>query len=235
MSDEPKFYCETCKKSFAHNSALMKHYKTASHLQNEENKKTEDKILEIKTSKGKSKVQSSFYCPLCDYEIQSKDNFKKHLKTVVHNKNYDIYEEEITKRNDYDELQKLLSDLSESKIKLGLVKDGNKYKEVSVEDIDDLFNIDEIPKLKKTKIYPTNIKHIKKEESGIIEEKKKTKKEKLNELIESGKQQIKQMEKAQEKYLKTKNPEDMNYNLRRLVILKKNLKTNLEKLENLEK
>jgi hypothetical protein len=43
------------------------------------------------------------------------------------------------------------------------------------------------------------------------------------------------MEKAQEKYLKTKNPEDMNYNLRRLVILKKNLKTNLEKLENLEK
>jgi len=236
MSDN-KFYCYVCKKTFANVSALNKHYKTASHLQNEANKENEDKILEIKTAKGKSKVQSSFYCPLCQYETDRKDFFTKHIDSKRHEENENKYITNIEDRADYDKLDDLLTDLNTSKIKIGLIKEGNEYKEISADDIDELFKMDEVGELKNVS-YPKTIKHVKKNEVSVKnqqEEKKKKKIDELKEIIKNKMEIIEINEKQREKNKKSKNPEDMTYNLSQLARVKKSLEDNLIKLEKLKK
>jgi hypothetical protein len=237
-SEEPKtFYCETCKKSFANVSALNKHYKTASHLQNESKKEFNEEIEDIKSKKGKTKIESMFYCPLCQYETDRKDYFTKHIDSIRHQQNYDTYEESISGNDDYLKLSDLLIELSKGKIKIGTVKENGSYKEVTPDDINEMFRIEDNDKLKKT-IYPKNIEHTKNEGKTLEQIKQEKKQAKINELkdiIEKQTKTIEKNKKQNEKYLESGNIEDLAFGKRKSDVLKKALKDNLEKLEKLIK
>jgi hypothetical protein len=233
---ENKFYCDVCKKSFSNVSALNKHFKTATHIQNESNIETDENDL-IKTTKGKTKVKNMFYCPLCQYETDKKDFFLKHINTKRHEDNEDKYKENIEDRADYDKLDDLLTKLSIAKIKIGLVKEDGEYMEVSADDIDELFKMDEVGELKKIS-YPKSIKQVKKNEVSLEKQKQEKKQLKIKDLEKIIKTQmdiIEKNNKQMEKYKKTNNPDDMTYNLSELARVKKGLKQNLDKLEKLEK
>ena len=179
--EDKKFHCETCKKTYSNISALNKHFKTASHLLNLENADN-DKLIDVKAGKGKTKIESEFYCPLCDYEQIRKDYFANHLESIKHKKNVETYEDNIKNYQDKDELEDALTDLEHFKIKIGVVKDDilKDYKIVSKGDIEDMFRIDEYLNLK-THSYPKTIKQTKHKEGEkpLNKPKKKKIKKKL--------------------------------------------------------
>jgi hypothetical protein len=237
-TEEPKtFYCDVCKKSFANVSALNKHFKTASHLQNESKKESDEKIEDVKSKKGKTKLESMFYCPLCQYETDRKDYFTKHIDSIRHQENYDKYEEGIEGNDDYDKLSNLLIELSKGKIKIGTVKVDGMYKEITPDEVDEMFRLEYNEKLKKTN-YPKNIEHTKSEgktKEQIKKEKKEAKIDELQTMIKEQTKEIEKYNKQQEKYIKSEDIKDLTYNKRRIDLVKEALKINLEKLEKLIK
>jgi hypothetical protein len=237
-TEEPKtFYCDVCKKSFANVSALNKHFKTASHLQNESKKESNEKIEDVKSKKGKTKIESLFYCPLCQYETDRKDYFTKHIDSIRHQENYDKYEEGIEGNDDYDKLSNLLIELSKGKIKIGTVKIDGLYKDIPADEVDEMFGLEYNDKLKKTS-YPKNIKHTKSEgktQEQIKQEKKQAKIDKIKTLIEGQTKEIEKYNKQDEKYRQTGDIQYITRKKRQNFLDKKNLKENLEKLEKLIK
>lgn len=236
--EDKKFHCETCKKTYSNISALNKHFKTASHLQNELKKEDNEKTLEIKSAKGKTKIENEFYCPLCDYEIERRDYFIKHLNSKKHEQNYDEYEKSIEKSDNKEELLDLLADLEHGDIKIGIVKDNLGFKEITKTDILDLFRIDEYINLKPS-LYPKTIKQSKhiEGEKTIKQTKEAKNKEKIEDLeyqIKIQSLEIKKIEKERKLFLETKDANIPN-RLRQLNVLEDNikkLKNKLEKLKN---
>lgn len=142
MSEDNKLYCKICEKTFSNVSALNKHLKTASHLQNELNKEQNKEIEKVEAGKGKIKIDSVVYCPLCDYTSNKLENFRNHTVSKMHEKNKELlldYIKKITIDYYYDDKKEInktinyfIIDIEALKFKIGLIKkeeENNKKKD----------------------------------------------------------------------------------------------------------
>jgi hypothetical protein len=238
-SENPKkFYCEVCKKTFTNVSALNKHYKTASHIQNIENENENEDIKEVKGKKGKSKVESLFYCPLCHYQVERKDYFIKHIDSIKHKNNNDKYIKEKENRLDFDELNDLLNELNNAEVKIGIIKNNDgEFEKITDDEIDNIFKINEDDELFKQSNYPKHIKHTKTEGKSKQELKKEKEEAEINELkklIADKEKTLKLYDKQRELYKTTK---DLKYYIDNIELnkVKKQLDNYLEKLKKLQK
>lgn len=209
MSEDNKLYCKICEKTFSNVSALNKHLKTASHLQNELNKEQNKNIEKVEAGKGKIKVESYLYCPICDYSSDRIGNFTNHTLSNIHQQNEQLLLDRIKTLND-DESQKktetFIDDISRLNFKIGLVKINKKYEDVTKQNIinDFIYNLnldsDQNTNLEnffddtlKKREYPEHIEKSEKDKEKI-EKELNNNIERINKYINHEKIQIKKIE-----------------------------------------
>jgi hypothetical protein len=196
-----KYYDEICNKHFSSVSSLNKHLKSASHLQNEIKKEEGEDIKKTTNSKGKVAIESYFFCPFCNYDIERKDYFIKHCETKKHNDNVKLYLKTFVTSQDLENIEKIIYKIETGKMKIGIVKgDDGKFEDFTKDDLLDELKMDvegDFGYNPKESQYPKHIKHTilegKTQEQIKIEKKEKKIKDK-NEQIKKQEKYVKQLE-----------------------------------------